>query len=199
MSVVEFHGSQRSFEMDFKGIDTVEDAVVKGLLAQVVPEVFDGVEFRCVGREFEQAEVVGQSERLALMPAGAVEHHQDTVLWMARGDFVQKELHAVAVDVGEDQCVQIAIGDRHGGVRIGVLLRYLGLAERTHRLGTPTAAGIGDPTEAGLILKHQPERPLARPRLVDFAEDVLEFFFQSSCAATSACGCRLSGASLRQP
>jgi hypothetical protein len=32
--------------MEFKGIDTVEDAVVKGLLAQVIPEVFDWIEFR---------------------------------------------------------------------------------------------------------------------------------------------------------
>jgi hypothetical protein len=32
--------------MDFKGIDTVEEAVVTGLLAQVLPEVFDWVGFR---------------------------------------------------------------------------------------------------------------------------------------------------------
>ena len=45
-----------------------------------------------VGREFEQAESVGQRERLALMPADAVERHHDAVLWVASCDLVQMEV-----------------------------------------------------------------------------------------------------------
>ena len=43
--MIEFPVTQRAGQMGFERIDTVEDAVVKGLLTQIIPEVFDRVEF----------------------------------------------------------------------------------------------------------------------------------------------------------
>lgn len=76
--------------MVFERIDTVEDAVVKGLFPQIVPEMFNRIEFRRVRREREQAQIVGQPERSTLMPSGAIEDHHDPVVGMTRADLIEK-------------------------------------------------------------------------------------------------------------
>ena len=94
--------------------------------------------------------------------------------------------------------IELAILYRDRAIGVGVLLSDHGLAKRTNWPGTPAAPGIGNPAEACFVLEHQPDRAFPLPLPVDFFEDVAEFFFQSSWAATSALGCRLSGASFRQ-
>jgi len=197
--MIQFKVAKRVAQMVFERIDTLEYAVVKGLFAQIVPEMFNGIELGRVWWKCEQAQVVRQSECSTLMPPGAVENHHDALVGMARADLIEKQLHAGAVDVRQYQRVEHAIGYRDGRISVGVLLRHHCMTQRTNRFGAPATPRIGDATEARFVLKHQPDRPLARPRAVDFEEDVGEFFFQASWAATSALGCRLSGASLRQP
>ena len=51
--MVEFHLAKSGFQMVFQSIEAVEDAVVEGLLAQVVPKMLDRIEFRRVRRQFE--------------------------------------------------------------------------------------------------------------------------------------------------
>ena len=48
--MVKFHVEQRRLEVVFKGIEAVEDAVVERLLAKVIPEVLDRVQFGRIGR-----------------------------------------------------------------------------------------------------------------------------------------------------
>ena len=42
--------------------------------------------------------MVGQAERLALVPSGTIEHHDHVVI--AVSDLVEEDLHAVGIDVG---------------------------------------------------------------------------------------------------
>jgi hypothetical protein len=58
------------------------------------------------------------------------------------------------VDVGQDQGVQLSIGNRDGGISVGVLLRHHGLAKRPDRLGAPAATAIRDAPETRFVLKH---------------------------------------------
>ena len=51
----------------------VEDGYGELVGAQVLPDVFDRVEFGRVWRERERRDVVGRHETLACVPAGAVE------------------------------------------------------------------------------------------------------------------------------
>ena len=196
---VQFKVAKRVALVMFERIDTVEDAVVKGLFPQIVPEMFNRIEFRRVRREREQAQIVGQPERSTLTPPGAIEDHHDPVVGMTRADLIEKQLHAGAIDVRQDQRVERAISHGDGGISVRLLLRHHRLTQWANGSGAPATPRVGDATEARFVLKHQADRPLARPRAVDFEEDVGEFFFQASWAATSAWGCRLSGASLRQP
>src|ERR1700682_2493771 len=139
--VIQFKVAKRVAQMVFERIDTLEYAVVKGLFAQIVPEMFNGIELGRVRRKCEQAQVVRQPERSTLMPPGAVENHHDALVGMARADLIEKQLHAGAVDVRQDQRVEHAIGHRDGRISVGVLLRQFTIATMDEPVwGTSNAA-----------------------------------------------------------
>lgn len=127
-----------------------------------------------------------KAKGVALMPARPIEHHHEAVMGMTRRHFVKKDLHAVTIHVWQNQRVEFAIDHGHGSIGIGIFLGDLRVAERTDGLGTPAAACVGDAAKAGFVLKYQPERPFRLPRPVDVREGLVEFFFHSSCAGTSA-------------
>lgn len=119
------------------------------------------------------------------------------VIGMAQSDFVQENLHAMGVDLGQDQRVHHPGCRLYSRVSIGVLVRKHGDAHRAMGLGSPAPAHIVDAAKSCLVLEHQPDGRTA-PVLADFLERLGEFFFHSSCAKGSLWGWRLSGASLRQ-
>ena len=49
--VIQFKVAKRVAQMVFERIDTLEYAVVKGLFAQIVPEMFNGIELGRVRRK----------------------------------------------------------------------------------------------------------------------------------------------------
>ena len=51
--MVEFHLAESGFQMVFQSVEAIEDAVVEGLLTQVVPKMLDWIEFGRVRRQFE--------------------------------------------------------------------------------------------------------------------------------------------------
>ena len=185
--------------MVFQCIDAFEYPVVKGFLSEIVPDMLHGIEFRRIGREGQKSHIVRNREQARGVPARSVENHGDPILGMSGSYFVEKYLHHVAVDVREDQTVELAVDDGDGAVGIGIFLGYHAVAERTGRFWAPAPPGVGDATETRFILEHYPERPFFAPFLVDFRDDLGEFFFHSSWASISAFGCRLSGASFLQP
>ena len=68
----------------FECVDRLKDTVVKPLLAQLIPEMFDRIEFWRVGREREEPKVCGERERAGLMPDGAIENHDDALVQVAQ-------------------------------------------------------------------------------------------------------------------
>ena len=43
--MVKLHVVERNFQVVFQSIQAIEDAVVEGLLTQVIPEMFNRIEF----------------------------------------------------------------------------------------------------------------------------------------------------------
>lgn len=71
---------------------------------------------------------------------------------------------------------------------------------RTQRRRRPAAFDSDHAAEAGFVLEHQTHAAgLYRFGVEDICQNLREFFFQSCCAFGSAFGCRVSGATLRQP
>ena len=63
---------------------------MKELFSQFVPDVFDRIEFGCIGRKFQQANVLRCFERIPSMPTRTVNHHDDALIGMALCDFIEE-------------------------------------------------------------------------------------------------------------
>lgn len=107
--MVVFKTLQRDDEMVFKRIKAIGDAVVEMLLAQFIPEMLLRVEFRRVRGKKHQAQIVRQMKVFALVPPGAIEHHDDIVVRIATGYLVEKDLHTAGIDMGQHQTVEAAV------------------------------------------------------------------------------------------
>src|SRR5450432_115679 len=101
------------------------------------------------------------------MPTGTISYHYDPLPGMTCCNFIQKDLHADCVDLGQNQGVQLSISNRNSSICVGIFLSHHRLAHWTIWSGTPTAPDIRYAAKAGFILKHQPYWAFSRPLLVD--------------------------------
>ncbi len=114
--------------MKFQRIKAVKDAVMEILLAQFIPHVLNRIKLRRIGWKFEQIDVLGCFERVTAMPARTVYYHHDALVWMTLGHLIQKQLHAVCIDMWQDQTLQLSRANIYRPVHIGVLVRQHRLA-----------------------------------------------------------------------
>ena len=75
------------------------------VLAQELPDVFGGIGFGRIGRQFEQADVVGDLQFSAcLMPAGAVEQNDGVAVGCNdAADLGEVQVHRFGVGLGQNQ------------------------------------------------------------------------------------------------
>lgn len=156
------------------------------ILAPLIPQGLHRIQLWRIGWQFEQAQVRRLHKFLALMPTRTVQHHHDPFAGIPQGDLIKKQLHAVAIDVGHDQCVQLSVRHRDRRIGLGICLRDHRLDPRSNGFRTPTPTRIGEASEPRFVLKHQVERSFRLPLPVDFREGIWAFFFPASCVGTSA-------------
>ncbi len=101
--MIMLHIVQCFFQVIFKGINTVENPVVKFLFPQIIPDMLHGVELRRIWRKAEQADIIRDHERLVFMPTSAVKNHNDPVIHVSRSHLVKKYLHALSIDIRQYQ------------------------------------------------------------------------------------------------
>ena len=59
---------------------------------------------------------------MAFVPPRPIEQHDDALIRVTRGDLGQKQRHAVAVDVGQNQPVETAVANAHRSIGIDILV-----------------------------------------------------------------------------
>jgi len=174
--------------MILKCVNAFKYLIMKGFFSQIIPQVFDRVKLRGIRWQLYQTHIFGLNKRVRTMPPSTVNYHDNPMSWMPCSHLVNKHLHAIGVDIRQNQRVKNAISNRNSSIGISVLLRYHGLTNRTKRFWTPTMPGLRDTTEASLVLKHQLDRPFVCPLSVDLGEESGQFFFHSSWIAISDLG-----------
>ena len=114
------------------GVIVLEDAVREPVLAQILPDILDRVQFRSARRQQDRRDVLGHVEFSRCVPAGAIEqqHGMRAFFDMAR-DFVEMELHHFRVGVGQRQRRAFALGGTDRAEEIGVLVALVGGLTRT--------------------------------------------------------------------
>ena len=113
------------------------------------------------------------------MPARPIYYHHYALFGVACRDFIEEQLHAVGVDVRQNQAVELACAGIHCAIGVGMLMGEHTLANWAHWLGSPAATYIRDTPKARLVLKHQLDFFALPPVFADCCERFGEFFFHS--------------------
>lgn len=79
--------------MILQSLKAVEDPVMKPLFPKLIPEMFDRIELRGIGRKGQESHVFRNHQALISMPPGSVHHHDQSVFRVPSRHFVQKDLH----------------------------------------------------------------------------------------------------------
>lgn len=188
-SRVLFEGVERVLQDIFDVVEFPKGKVWEPFFADLLPEVLDGIEFRTVGWQAYEPHVVGHLEICSLVPAGAVEHHEDEFVSMTPGDLIEKDGHCLRVDDRQNQGIQSSIVRTEGCEGVGVFAHEVSADDGPNAWGRPASVRIVDAAEAGFVLEHEPNGSAALG-LSDhfFFDDLGEFFLNSSCTLLLAFG-----------
>src|ERR1035438_5866879 len=165
-----------------------EDAVREPVVAHILPDIFDRVEFRAFRRQRDNGDVGGNEQSCCQMPSGLIDEKDGVGSWCDRlGDFREVQVHRFGIAEGQDQSRALALFRADGTEDIG---RGGSLIPRSARASAALGPPAGDLVllaDTSLVL--EPNFYLAD---VDcfFARDLIqarwELFLKSSMAP-SAC------------
>ena len=72
--------------------------------AQVLPDIFHGVEFRCIGRQYQKRDVIRHPRIICVMPFRSTHDQQDVrVGGHGFGDLCEVRFHRFGIDAWQDQ------------------------------------------------------------------------------------------------
>lgn len=168
------------------GVVALEDAVGEPVLAQVLPDVLDRVQFRCSGRQEDQRDVPGDAELCGGVPAGSVEQ-QDGVSPSGdmAADLVEMKLHGLGIGEGQRQPSSGAACRADGAEQIGAFVALV------CRLTGPRAAPGPLPhdtvllADAGFVLEPDLDRLALRQVGEVGAQRAREVFLYASTISPS--------------
>ena len=162
-----------------------EDAVREAVVAQELPDVFDGIELWRAGRKRQERDVPGHDERPGEMPSGLVEEQNGVGIRRDHGaDLGEMRLHRLRVAERHDQPGALALGGADRAEEIGP-----GSALVVRRV-RPGPAPRPSPGELVLLadpcLVLPPELyALARMGIPDCRQALRETFLKASAASGS--------------
>jgi len=128
--------------------------MAKVVLAQELPDVLDRIEFRTIGRQMEQTDVVRHLQLVSrLVPAGAVEHqHGMMAIGDVPTDFGQMQVHGIDIDARQDQGRADATVGADRPEQIGPFIAQIARRPRPAAAFGPDIGQGPLLTDAGLIL-----------------------------------------------
>jgi hypothetical protein len=165
----------------------VEDAVAQVISAKELPDVFDRVKFGAIGRQGEQADIVGQPQpAAALVPASAVED-QDGVRTGRdlSADFGQVDVHRLGADPRQHERRPGATLRAYGAEQIGGAVPLVARRARPVALVGPDIAQRALLTDPCLVLPPDFERLVAGALRDRGLHQFSEVFLCASSASAS--------------
>ena len=136
------------------GVVVFEDGVGEPVLAHILPDVLDRVQFRSAGRQEDRRDVFGHVELARDVPSGPVQQQRGVGARsdVAR-DFVEVKLHHLGVGVGQRQGGSDAPRRADRAEQIGVGVALIGGLSRSRSAPRPLADKAVLLADSGLILE----------------------------------------------
>jgi hypothetical protein len=144
------------------------------MASEPLPQAFDGVQFRRVGREEEQLDPIWNSQVSGLVPARAVEDQKKVLIGVLLVQMGKVKAHHLRIHGRELERELLSTFGMDGGEEIEVLVPGLDLGDGPLSPPTPRAPGAGFQPKPPLI-----EKPDISACAVTFAQDLesrAEFF-----------------------
>ena len=147
-----------------------------------------------------ETDVFRDFELFRNMETGSIDDHHEKVVGICRRDLCEEGAKGFCVHFLGEHPVQSPIDWADGSVNIGELAFVAVVDDGSHGRRGPAAADSHHATEAGFVLKEDFHlSALDNFGFEDGRQVFREFFFHSSWTLGSLLGCRVSGATLRQP
>lgn len=164
-------------------------AVGPVVTSQVMPEVFGGIEFRGIRRQFDQRHVRGDLERLGRVIAGLIpdQHRVDAGVEFPL-HLSQKHIHHAGVQVRGEETDALSRRGTDGGHDIEVVVLGLTNRARTRTFSGPHPGQRALLTESRFVLEPDFDA-LVGVGLADRLDLIHNFFLKASCAEGSALRC----------
>lgn len=131
----------------------LRDEACEVVTLEVLPEPFDGVEVRTVGREVNRLDVM-PVQPFCLMPACVVEDEQEALAFPLRdfgGHGVEEGLEDFRVAVRDDEADKLPVGRVHGSDDVPAQVAAVVALHRARAAFHPLLPGPGIAFEAGLV------------------------------------------------
>jgi len=142
------------------------------MAAEVMPQIFRGVQFRRLGRQMHQRDILRNTQRSGDVPAGAVQNHRrmDVRRQFTR-ELLQKSVHHVGVDVWRDQAAGVAGFGTDGAKDVQIVI--LRLPDRPR----PRADPRPDPRDCAVLSEARFVLVIAQDPLIGMGRANLSQFF----------------------
>ncbi len=141
------------------GVVSFEDTVGKPVLAQILPDVLDRVQFRRAGRQEDQRHVPGDVELCGGVPAGSIEEQNGVgAPGDMAADLVEMKLHCLGVGEGQRQRRTDATRRADGAEQIGALVALVGWLTRPRSALCPLPDNTVLLPDPGFVLKPNLDR-----------------------------------------
>ena len=158
-----FQFTQATFQGGLDRVHRVVIVVTERLAPHFPPDPFLRVALRAVRGQPVEREVVRHHQAVGLMPAGAIQEHENVLLGMPARDFGQVERHGRCVGVGQNQADQFAILRADATEDMRVFPHAMGRYFRAAARRCPATNRIAHAPESGFIFKEQAQGPIRVP------------------------------------
>src|ERR1035437_2684307 len=153
------YSRQASFKLTHDPLHRLENPIGKFLLAQLIPYMLLGIEFRRISGEPVQANVFWNLQFLGSVGTGSVHNRDDEFLCMRLADLFQELVHLLGVHLWADLPIQFSLHGADRAIDIGKLPFVAVVHHRARRRRRPTASNPHHPSETSLVLEHDPHPP----------------------------------------
>jgi len=164
-------------------VQSVEGLIAYVVLANVLPDVFGGVQLWRVRRQRKQPHVGRHGQFMGLVPTGSIQKHHAIFVWKLRCGLGQKDTHQTGIDPRQNHRRHLPIGGADGHVCVDIFADQLTANCGPQRQRRPTTSCVADASETPLVLKQNAQRSTRRKALGYGFEGLRKFFLKVSMIA----------------